>query len=231
MAVPRGAEPGKVLEFYHRGTKYHAKVPVGTKEGGSITAEVPITAAEPPASSGAASDTQSAPRHDVTNPVADSSGSGHGSRSSSKPAAAPKASSKAPTVPPTAAAAAQPKPPTPACTTAPTANAASSTNGDHGAAGIGGWLSMGQVVYISGLSQRPELNGRPGRGVMWDSIAGRYHVQTEAATKPLALRPANLVSSLRRGGAPMGTQATQGARAAPVRSVLSDDWVEPLDDD
>ena len=50
---------------------------------------------------------------------------------------------------------------------------------------------MGQLVGLTDLSSRPELNGQLGKVVAYDKVKDRYKVAV--AGKRLGLKPSNLV--------------------------------------
>ena len=61
-----------------------------------------------------------------------------------------------------------------------------------GAATPRGRVAVGQLCAISGLTQRPDLNGRLGKYVRTDPATGRMTLDVEDGIGPVALKPANV---------------------------------------
>ena len=71
-----------------------------------------------------------------------------------------------------------------------TATAVSSATG--GVSATSDHLDVGDVVRVSGLVAKPELNGLVAQVASWDAAKGRHHVRLDASGETLSLKPSNL---------------------------------------
>ena len=78
-------------------------------------------------------------------------------------------------------------------------------------------------VVVEGLASRPDINGKHGRAIDFDALAGRYHVVMNNGGELLALRAPNLrevVAAYSHGGDGAGNSNTLAADAVRSQNVL-----------